>query len=374
MGNDTRKETKMKSIFLFGALLAAAALPLACEGTGSPANDGDADSDADSDTDTDSDADSDTDSDTDSDADGGSDTDTVCDEQDFDIAYVPVRLMLAVDFSGSMIINAGRWEAAQAAMTSMLTTFEGDYLFGFDTYPDVSGSMSCAVGGPVWFDCDAGQESDIIGWLDSNAPVSGSGDPLVMEMDTLLTDATYAPGCTSGALPGERYLVVVSDGDDCCGPEGAYNCSNSYVDEIVDRTSQLLLAGIKTIAIGYSESADAAAMDAIAANGGSEFTSYLSANDETALIAAFETIAGSIVSCIFEIEEPDASADPDNVNFYFDDEVIPYDEGCAGGTGWTWVDEEHTTVQFCDAACAQLQGGGVENVSAKFGCPTVEIE
>jgi hypothetical protein len=256
----------------------------------------------------------------------------------------------------------------------MLTTFEGDFLFGFDTYPDVAGSMSCQVGGPVWFDCAPGQEGAIIDWLSWNAPVSGSGDPLVMEMDVLLTDDAYAPGFTSATAPGERYLVVVSDGDDCCGPYGAYDCGNSYVDEIVDRTSQLFDAGIKTIAIGYSESADAAAMDAIAANGGSEFTTYLSANDEDALIGAFETIAGSIVSCVFEIEEPDASADPENVNFYFDDVVIPYDEGCAAETGWTWVDEAHTIVQFCDAACADLQGGGVDSVSAKFGCPTIEIE
>jgi len=368
----------MKITVLLGTLLVTTASALACEGTGSGAASGDGDSDGDSDSDTDSDtdvdSDTDADTDTDADADGGSDTDTVCDEQDFLIEYVPVRLMLAVDFSGSMIINAGRWEAAQAAMISMLTTFEGDFLFGFDTYPDVAGSMSCAVGGPVWFDCAAGQEGDIIDWLGVNAPVSGSGDPLVMEMDKLLTDAAYAPGFTSDTLPGERYLVVVSDGDDCCGPSGTYNCGVSYVTEIVDRTTQLLAAGIKTIAIGYSESADAAAMDAIAANGGSEFTSYLSANDEEALIDAFETIGGSIVSCIFEIEEPDASADPDNVNFYFDDVVIPYDEDCAAGTGWTWVDEAHTTVQFCDAACAQLQGGGVESVSAMFGCPTVEIE
>ena len=86
-------------------------------------------------------------------------------------------------------------------------------------------------------------------------------------------------------------------------------------------------------------------------------------------------IATAIISCIFEIDEPEASADPDNVNFYFDDEVVPYDEDCAEGIGWTWVDPpDNTMVEFCDEACAELQGGFVDTVSAKFGCPTVTLD
>jgi len=58
------------------------------------------------DSDTDSDSDSDTDSD--SDSDGDSDTDAgeaVCDEQDFKIEFVPIRLMVLLDMSGSMADN-----------------------------------------------------------------------------------------------------------------------------------------------------------------------------------------------------------------------------------------------------------------------------
>ena len=197
---------------------------------------------------------------------------------------------------------------------------------------------------------------------------------LTARMDKLLTDDAYAPGFTSADLPGDRYLVVVSDGDDCCGPDGAYSCANEYVDEIVDRTGQLLTAGIKTIAIGYSDSADAAAMSAIAENGGSEFTTYLAATDEETLTEAFATIAGSIVSCVFEIEEPDVLVEEDSVNFFFDDVVVPYDPGCAEGIGWTWTDETQTAILFCDAACDQLQSGTVGTVSAKYGCPTVVVE
>ena len=32
------------------------------------------------------------------------------------------------------------------------------------------------------------------------------------------------------------------------------------------------------------------------------------------------------------------------------------------------------TVLFCEEACAQLQGGEVDTISAKFGCPTIPVE
>ena len=95
---------------------------------------------------------------------------------------------------------------------------------------------------------------------------------------------------------------------------------------------------------------------------------------EEAHVDVHADMAGAIVSCSFEIEEPDATADPDNVNFYFDDVVVPYDEDCAAGTGWTWANEDNTEVLFCEEACAELQGGGVEVVSARFGCPTIVVE
>ena len=53
-----------------------------------------------------------------------------------------------------------------------------------------------------------------------------------------------------------------------------------------------------------------------------------------------------------------------------DNEVVPYDEECAEGIGWTWTDATHTAVEFCEEACAELQGGEVETISALFGCPT----
>jgi hypothetical protein len=383
--------------------------------------DGDVDGDADTDTDTDGDADSDADGDADGDSDpdcidedqdwwclpfdcddddpdvnpgaveipgndvddncnGATDeeiavdTDTVCDEQDFAIEYLPVKLLILLDMSGSMVIPASKYDHARAAIKNWLVDYAGQFLFGFDSYPDAWYSQSCSVAGPIWYDTAPGQEAAISSWLDTHAPQSGSGDPLVMEMDRLLDDPAYAPGFMTGAQPGEPYLLVVADGDDCCGPYASYNCGVDYVTELAQRTGWLLDAGVRTMVIGYTENADETAMNAIAAAGGSPFTSFIPALDQTALEAALATIASAIVSCSFELDEPEASADPDNVNFYFDGEVVPYDEGCAQGEGWMWANAEHTEVTFCEQACAELQGGGVDLVTAKFGCPTIPVE
>jgi hypothetical protein len=360
----------MLRIALSGLLLGVGA----CEGADETYGGGDSDADTDGDSDTDTDGDSDGDADGDTDADTDADTDTICDEQDFAIEYLPVKLLILLDMSGSMVIPATKYDHAKAAIQGWLTDYEGQFLFGFDSYPDAWYSQSCSVAGPIWYDTAPGQEAAISSWLDTHAPQSGSGDPLVMELDKLLDDAAYAPGFMTEATPGEPYLLVVADGDDCCGPYGSYNCGVDYVTELAQRTGWLLTAGVKTMVIGYTENADETAMNAIAAAGGSQFPTFIPALDQSALEAALATIASAIVSCSFELDEPEASADPDNVNFYFDGEVVPYDEDCAQGLGWMWANAEHTQVTFCDAACAELQGGTVDLVSAKFGCPTIPVE
>lgn len=142
-----------------------------------------------------------------------------------------------------------------------------------------------------------------------------------------------------------------------------------------------------TIAIGFDDVAggnvSADQLNAIAEYGGTPFGEYFLATDQAQLETALDTIAAEVVSCTFAIEDPGELADPDEVNFYFDtdgdgvvsdEDVVGYDEGCAAGVGWTWTSEEHTAITFCAGACEELNSGDVENVVAKWGCPTVVVE
>lgn len=295
----------------------------------------------------------------------------VCSEQKFEIDYLPAKLMIALDASGSMISPEDNYSFAVEAITMMLRSFEGRFLFGFDTYPDRFSVASCAVSDPAWFDCAANNEEAIISWLETNRPANGAADPLLLEMNAFLENPQYAPNFVSGAMSGQSYLLIVADGDDCCGSEGRYDCDIDWKGALIDATKALVEAGIRVVTIGYTASADADTLSAIAENGGTEFTEYISALDHVALQAALNTIAGSLVSCQFEIADPGPSADPNKVNFYLDNEVVPFDENCQTGIGWTWDDADHTRMRFCQEACTTLESGDIHRVTAKFGCPVV---
>jgi len=297
-----------------------------------------------------------------------------CDQQTLPIDTSPgtVRIMIAMDFSGSMV--GSKYTSASAALTNVLANAMPNVDFGFDTYPDKHGSQSCAVDEPVIFDCGPDTEGKIASWLTGNAPISGSGDPLVLQMQRFL-DPSYAPNFTDPAAAGQRYLVVVADGDDCCGPMGNYSCSNEYLDEVTDQTAKLLQAGIKTLAVGYTASADAATLNSVAAEGGTDFDTYLLATDAAALEAALSTFADAVASCAFDLAKPDEAADPDRINLYFENGyVIPYDEGCESGTGWTWTDDNQESVRLCGQSCDRVLSGSDSEILARFGCPTNVVD
>jgi hypothetical protein len=302
--------------------------------------------------------------------DAGIDAKLVCDEQDFAIERQPTKLMLVLDMSGSMISKYG---SARNGITTAITNLTGQFHFGFNSYPAYPYSAQCGIAPDALFDTAPGNETDILAWLSGHQPQSGAGDPLVVQMDALLSNSGYAANFTSSDTGGEPYLVIVSDGDDCCGPSPAYSCGNEWTAELVARTEQLLLAGIKTVVVGYN-GADDATMNAIAVAGGSPFGTYLPASDESALQGALETIGAALVSCSFGVDVPDASADPDAVNLYFDGELLPYEPGCVTGTGWDWADEAHTRIQLCSGPCDELRAETVDNVKARFGCPSVQID
>jgi hypothetical protein len=317
----------------------------------------------------------DADVDTDGDGDSDSDTGSVCDEQNFEIERVPVRLMILQDMSYSMsdpeVANPTHWTHARPALIALLINWTGQGIeFGFDIFPDSNQAFyGCHVTAPIQIDAALDNEQQIIGFIEGYTPY-GESTPLWCAMDNF-TEPGYAPLFTADG--GQPYLLVVSDGEDLCGT-GCQIGGAASAGEMGMVTAQLLGNGIKTFVIGFGSGVSAAQLNAIAQNGGTPFTTYFNAQNGEQLQEALETVAASVVSCVWDIEEPAATADPDNVNFYFDDEVVPYDENCEMGIGWTWTDESHTQVEFCDGACDQLVAGGVDEISAMFGCPTVVIE
>jgi hypothetical protein len=334
-------------------------------GAGAPGDGSDADNDADSDGDSDGDADGDSDGDSDGDADGDTDGDTdgdadgdtdICDEQVIPVYNEGTRLLILQDHSSSMA--GGNWDIARNAIYDLLDTFADTSIeFGLDALPDLGGY--CEVSAPVIVDCGPDTETDIADALAAMTTIVST--PLYDALNSF-TDSDYAPGCTA-ANEYDRYILLVADGEDSCG--------GPDVTAFGDLAAFLVAYGIKTIVVGFNVVWVAETLNAIAANGGTPFTTYINANDETSLVEALDEIATYIDSCVLTVGEPDASANPDLVNFYFDDELLPMDADCSSGSGWRWVSEDHTKVELCPESCSAFGTGEVEEITATFGCDTV---
>jgi hypothetical protein len=202
-------------------------------------------------------------------------------------------------------------------------------------------------------------------------PTTFGMTPIVEQLRYYLTDRS-AEMPDFYANDGTAYLVVISDGADTC-EDGAEDPDVAMiVANLTDVTSRLVSErGIRTIAIGFGDTSGdmARQLNAIAAAGGSDFRSFFSITTDGGLAEAFARISTAIISCEYAIDDVDATADPEAVNFYFDSEPIGYDPTCAAG--WRWTDENRDRVEFCGAQCEMLKSGEVSEVEARFGCATI---
>jgi len=320
--------------------------------------------------DTDTHFDPDFDTERDSDTVIYNDTDTeeeVCGKEDFPINAVPARVMLLQDISGSMNDSAGgggsKWEQAKQALTTMLNNFSNELEIGFDAFPR---DGSCGPGGRVIIDSELHSASKIFNKFPGISP-NGS-TPLLAAMKKFLKPANAPQFLSKDAT---SYLIIVSDGDDTCA--GGFFQMGATAAQLSTTTSNLLMQrGVKTYVIGFGNGASPAKLNAIAAAGGTGSKRFINAMDTQELTDALNEIGSSVVSCVYDLgEKTDASVDLDKANFYFDEDVVGRDDGCANGAGWQWANGEKTRVEFCSKACELLQSGEVKNISVTFGCKTI---
>jgi hypothetical protein len=212
----------------------------------------------------------------------------------------------------------------------------------------------------------------ILDTLDSYAPSNAT--PLLLAMQNF-TDASYAPVFLNGEA--DSYLVIISDGMDTCGAEGVFNRNGATTPgELAGVATDLLeVFGIRTIVIGFGEGAEPDQLNAIAEAGGTEFVTYFDAQDGDQLAEALNTIAETVlVTCQFQIGTFDEDVvDLDLVNVYLDDEPIPRDDGCAVGVGWSWADDQRTSIVLCDEACDILETTIVDEIRVEIACTEDEL-
>jgi hypothetical protein len=313
----------------------------------------------------------------------------VCGEQDFAVEIAPPRLMILLDKSSSMADDLGnsgsKINQARAAIDYLIDRYQDRVLFGFDAFPS---SGNCTVTDPIVRDTATSfTDNFAVAGAALGTAANGASTPMYCGL-RILADPTYAPRFNDPN--GNKYVILISDGADLCGDQCCVPLPTGFPpvppaecvaaeDELADLASGMLAtAGIRTFVIGFDDpsgdNVSESQLNAIAANGGTSYSSFLLASNQTQLEAAFDDIASQAVSCVLTLDDPGEEANPDEVNVYFDDVPVGFDEGCAVGTGWDWTDDTHTAVELCPAACAELQTLTVDNISVTFGCPSVIVE
>ncbi|MCP4674125.1 MAG: VWA domain-containing protein [Deltaproteobacteria bacterium] len=285
-----------------------------------------------------------------------------CATHDSFLKFPGVAAMLVQDVSGSMM-NTGKWRGATTAITNMIVDDRNNRSeFGLSIFPsgmqcEIATSPEVSIGG-------ADSRLMIIEWITRNMPSIVGGTPLVAALKRLIN----RPGGieetgTSGAI------IAITDGADTCAPTKDQKVSEQLEEITKELVSQ---HNVRVFAIGYGGSANADQLNAIANAGNTGLTEYQKAGDAQELEEVFKQISSMVTSCVFNVPYAGPDADYNQVNFYFDGEVVPKDP--TETEGWNWTNEVmKEEIEFFGKHCDKLRAGEVTDVVIEFGCETATI-
>jgi len=169
------------------------------------------------------------------------------------------QLLLTVDKSSSMLGPSGdgttKWEAAESAISDVVTAFSDSIDFGLQVFPMPN---RCEPGEIV---VDVGRRSpaDILAGLGTPPPSAGNWTPMSQTLDVA---TTYTPLQDDSR---DNVLVLITDGWQWCDP---YDASTRF--DMVASVEALRAAGITVFVVGFGDGVDALALNRAAVAAGTE--------------------------------------------------------------------------------------------------------
>jgi hypothetical protein len=296
---------------------------------------------------------------------------------------MPVLLVFMFDRSDSMNDSVGGGMTKWSALTPALEAFFAD-------------SRSAGISASLQFfsqpsECTVGDYATPLVPMTALPAAAAFNGPIGATMPTGDTPTLPAlQGAFQYATqeqmqtPGARVAVVlVTDGQ----PHD--NCGSTVAT--VAAAAQMVAAQIPTYVIGIGKSLTK--LDAVAQAGGTTQAFLVSTTNnpdagagvsqtEDDFVAALGAIRSSQGTCHVAIPSapPGQTLDFGKVNVLSasmgaSSQPLPYDPGCATGSGWQYDDpSQPTTIVICPDSCSAIQSDATAQLSVELGCQTVGVQ
>ncbi|MBX3186145.1 MAG: VWA domain-containing protein [Labilithrix sp.] len=326
---------------------------------------------------------------------GQKDDGSFCDCIDVPLFTNPPNMYFVLDRSGSMA-DDNKWSRVRVVVAKILRGIGPRASFGATLFPGFDSSQGCAPpvevlpirpGDPPGA-TDGPTTKALLNATQGN-PYGGT--PTAEALRYVLPRVTAAqgrtfvilatdggPNCNKGSGCGvekcmpniENYPgCPIAGPNNCCAPPNGY--AESCLDDAATKSAVAALsaAGIPVYVVGIPGSAAyGTLLDELAVLGGTAQSGTpkyfrVDSSSETAILDALKRVAAQITAtCEFKLKE--APADPNLVNVYLDEKILPQDPL----NGWKI---EGPTVTLLGAACQSVLSGDVFDVRIIAGCPTV---
>jgi hypothetical protein len=291
-----------------------------------------------------------------------------CGRQDFNIAPVPVDMLLVLDRSASMeddpsggSSTPSKWEILVPALQQAITSTNTVISWGLKAFPEGEKAGSCTTASsPVHIlvpiaPNNAATVSQAISGLTDHGDGTPTGDAINNAVAYLKT------------VPDQnaKYLLLATDGDPSCPSSNAAQLA-------VDAVTAAAAAGYKTFVIGVAAKASSiknlnnlavAGLEPVMSPDPTASKFYL-ASDQATLVAALQSITGAAATCVLPLSSVPPA--PDHVRVDVGGMTITKDP--TNQNGWDYTGPDMMTIQLFGAACDQVKSSGVSTVQVTFGC------
>ncbi|MBX3203470.1 MAG: VWA domain-containing protein [Labilithrix sp.] len=301
----------------------------------------------------------------------GLDDGGACAAQEVAATRKPVKLLLALDQSGSMGggANNSRWVPVTTALKAFLAQPD---TVGIEAsmrlFPVDSNNQNTRCSAASYATPDVPMTALPNSTAFANKLVANpgfSGTPTQAVVNATVADAKVVQAANPQA---KVAIVLITDGS----PAG---CSDNNIQRVVDEVTGTK-ATIPTYVIGVGNVAN---LNLVAQGGGPRDAFVVAVDDPAAtqaqFLAAINEIRGSAISCEIDIPPPPSgeTLDADKVNVNYTPtgkptEQLAYDEACKAG-GWRYDDKANPKqVVLCPATCTVAKADPSAKVALAFGC------